>query len=301
MIALEGVSKTYRTLITRREVRALADLSLTLSRGEVIGIAGPNGAGKSTLISLILGFLTPSGGQIRLEGKSPRDYIERTGVGYLPELVTLPPRWTVREALVRRAVLGGHGPRSTVRALEVSAQLGLDEHLKKQVRQVSKGNLQRLGLAQALLDDSDLLILDEPTHGLDPLWTQRFRDLVSGLRRPDRLIMIASHNLDELERLADRVVILHLGRLQHIQVAGGSHAHQNWRLVLAAGAVLPAGIFAGATPVEGRPGSFRVIGDVEAVNLDLGRLLAAGGRVASFGPETGGLESAFRSAVGEGP
>jgi ABC-type multidrug transport system ATPase subunit len=301
VIALAGVSKTYRTLITRREVRALADLTLTLVRGEVVGIAGPNGAGKSTLISLILGFATPTGGLVRLEGLAPRQYIERTGVGYLPELVTLPPRWTVREALIRRAVLGGHGPRSTTRALELAAQLGLEEHLKKQVRQVSKGNLQRLGLAQALLDDSDLLILDEPTHGLDPLWTQRFRDLVAGLRRPGRLILIASHNLDELERLADRVVILHLGRLQHIQVAGGTHAHQHWRLVLPTGGVLPEGIFEAATPVEGRPGSFRILGDIEEVNLELERLLAAGGRVASFGPETGGLESAFRSAVGEGP
>lgn len=301
MIELAGVSKTYRTLLTRREVAALVDFSLILSRGEVLGVAGPNGAGKSTLISLILGFVQPTAGQVRLEGKSPRTYIEDTGVGYLPELVTLPPRWTVREALVRRAVLGGHGPGSAARAREVAAQLGLEEHLKKQVRQVSKGNLQRLGLAQALLDDSDLLILDEPTHGLDPLWTQRFRELVDDLRRPDRLILIASHNLDELERLADRVAILHHGRLQHIQVAGGSHTHLAWRLVLAPGGSLPDGIFAGATPVAGRPGSFRVPGDVEAVNRELGRLLAAGGRVASFGPETGGLESAFRTAVGEAP
>lgn len=300
MIVLDGVSKTYRTLITRREVRALAEVSLTLARGEVVGIAGPNGAGKSTLISLILGFATPTAGRVRLEGHSPRQYIEATGVGYLPELVTLPPRWTVREALVRRAVLGGRGAHATARALELSAQLGLDEHLKKQVRQLSKGNLQRLGLAQSLLDDNDLLILDEPTHGLDPLWTQRFRELVVSLRRPGRLILVASHNLDELERLADRVVILHQGRLQHIQVPGGSDANRHWRLVLAAGATIPAGIFEGAQLVEGRQGAYRLSGDLEVMNLELARLLAAGGRVTSFGPETGGLESAFRTAVGEG-
>jgi len=298
VIALTDVSKTYRTLITRREVRALTGLSLTLDRGEVVGIAGPNGAGKSTLISLILGFLSPTDGQIRVDGRAPRAYVESTGVGYLPELVTLPPRWGVREALVRRAVLGGHGARARAVGLEMAERLGLTEHLRKQVRQLSKGNLQRLGLAQALLDDSDLLILDEPTHGLDPLWTQRFRDLVVSLRRPDRLIVVASHNLDELERIADRVVILHLGRLQHVQVPGGGEASRVWRLVLAPGSVLAAGTFEGAEPVEGRAGSFRVTMELEAANAELATLLATGARVVSFGPETGGLEAAFRTAVG---
>lgn len=302
MIALEAVGKTYRTLITRREVRALANFSLTLSRGEVVGIAGPNGAGKSTLISLIIGFLTPTSGTVRIDGQSPREYVERTGVGYLPELPALPPRWTVREALVRRAVLGGRGAAATNRALEVSSQLGLDEHLRKQVRQLSKGNLQRLGLGQALLDDSDLLILDEPTHGLDPLWTQRFRELVATLRRPDRLILVASHNLDELERIADRVAIIHQGRLQRVErpgAGGSAEMAQAWRLVVRPGRVLPPGIFTGAEPVEGREGSWRVQGTLAEVNAELARFLEAGGAVAAFGPEVGGLESAFRAAVGE--
>ncbi len=299
MIALTAVSKTYRTLITRREVRALSDVSLTLDRGEVVGIAGPNGAGKSTLISLILGFLTPTAGQVRLDGRTPRAYIESTGVGYLPELVTLPPRWSVREALVRRAVLGGHAGRAGAVATEIANRLGLTEHLRKQVRQLSKGNLQRLGLGQALLDDADLLILDEPTHGLDPLWTQRFRDLVASLRRPERLIIVASHNLDELERIADRVAILHLGRLQHVQVPGGGETTRVWRLVLAPGSTLPSGCFAGAEPVEGRAGSFRIQMDLAAANGELAALLATGVQVISFGPETGGLEAAFRHVVGE--
>lgn len=301
MIELAGASKTYRSLVARREVRALADFTLSLARGEVVGIAGPNGAGKSTLISLILGFLHPTAGTVRLDGRPPREYIERTGVGYLPELVALPARWTVREALLRRAVLGGRGPAGPARAREVAGQLGLEEHLRKQVRQLSKGNLQRLGLAQALLDDSDLVILDEPTHGLDPLWTQRFRDLVRDLRRPSRLVVVASHNLDELERIADRVVILHRGQLQHVERPGTARATEVWRLVLAAGASLPPGVFAGAEAVDGRPGSYRIRGGIAEVNAELARLLAAGGQLADFGPETGHLESAFRAVVGEDP
>jgi ABC-type multidrug transport system ATPase subunit len=297
VIALAGVSKTYRTLITRREVRALADLTLTLVRGEVVGIAGPNGAGKSTLISLILGFATPTGGLVRLEGLAPRQYIERTGVGYLPELVTLPPRWTVREALVRRAVLGGHGPRSTTRALELAAQLGLEEHLKKQVRQVSKGNLQRLGLAQALLDDSDLLILDEPTHGLDPLWTQRFRDLVAGLRRPGRLILIASHNLDELERLCDRVAIIDRGKIQRVisvRDAGADTTARRWRIGATAGIDALAAQFPDAT-VSGR--ILECNADVAALNHGLAAAIAQGALITAVTPAESSLEEAFRAAV----
>lgn len=298
MIVLDRVGKTYRTLITRREVRALDDFSLTLDRGEVVGVAGPNGAGKSTLISLILGFIAPTDGSLRVAGLTPRAYVERHGVGYLPELPALPPRWTVRDALLRRAVLGGLGPAAEARSRAVATELGLDEHLRKQVRQLSKGNLQRLGLAQALLDDRDLLILDEPTHGLDPLWTQRFRELALGLRRPGRLILVASHNLDELERIADRVAIIHRGRLQQVEQTGAPTAARRWRLVLPPGRSLPEGIFAEAEPVPGREGNWWVSGELPAVNRELARLLAAGGEVVAFGPEGGGLESAFRAAVG---
>src|SRR4029078_8492333 len=98
--------------------------------------------------------------------------------------------------------------------------LGLEEHRNKKVKALSKGNLQRLGFAQALLRDERILVLDEPTHGLDPVWTQRFRDIVSDLRRPDRTILIASHNLDELQRLADRVAIIDRGRLQRLVSTG---------------------------------------------------------------------------------
>lgn len=301
MISLDNAGKTYRALISRREVRALQDFTLTLERGEIAGIAGPNGAGKSTLISLVLGFIAPTTGSVRIEGQSPRAFVERTGAGYLPELPSLPPRWTVRDALLRRATLGGLGPAGPGRAAEIAAQLGLDEHWTKQVRQLSKGNLQRLGLAQALIDDRDLLILDEPTHGLDPLWTQRFRELAAGLRRPSRLVVVASHNLDELERIADRVVIIHQGRLQRVERPGASVAAQRWRVTLPAGRELPPGLFPGAEAVGGRPGTWRVPGDLATVNAALGQWLAGGGEVIAFGPETGGLESAFREAVGESP
>ena len=300
MIELAEVGKRYRALLTGRTVDALRDLTLRVERGEVFGIAGPNGAGKSTLISLLLGFLEPSAGTVRLGGVAPRAWVERHGAAYLTELVAIPPRWTLDAALRRYAALGGMAP-STARARvdAVIDRLGLAEHRRKQVRQLSKGNLQRLGLGQALLADSDLVILDEPTHGLDPLWTQRFRDIVEELRRPDRVVVIASHNLDELERLADRVAILHQGRLDRVVTAGGVAREAGlYRLVLAAPYEALTAIFPGALPVDGRRHAWRIAGDLPTLNRGLATLIAAGGSLAAFHPEESRLESEFRQAIG---
>lgn len=299
MIDCAGLTKVYRPLLGGRTVRALDDLTLTVQRGEVVGIAGPNGAGKSTLISLLLGFLDPTAGAVRLDGARPRAYVERRGVGYLTELVQLPGRWGVVGTLQRAATLGGMAGAPRTAAVERAIErLGLEEHRTKQVRQLSKGNLQRLGLAIALLGDHELLVLDEPTHGLDPVWTQRFRDLVRESRRPDRAILIASHNLDELERLADRTLILSQGRLQRIVTAADARgAAGTWRLALAAAHDGLAAAFPEAEPVAGRPLEWHVRGELAALNARLAALLAAGAPVVAFAPEESGLEREFRSAV----
>ncbi len=213
MIEFRDVTRVYRSPLGR-PIRAVEGFSLVVRRGEVVGLAGPNGAGKSTLINILLGYLSPTSGEATIDGRAPREYIESCGIGYLSELVAIPPSWTVRAALTRYAVLSGLADREiALRVSELVALLGLGEHERKKVRQLSKGTLQRLGLAQALLGDSDVLVLDEPAHGLDPTWTLRFRDLVRELRRPSRALLVVSHDLDELERTADRVAIMHRGRL----------------------------------------------------------------------------------------
>ncbi|HRP07913.1 MAG TPA: ABC transporter ATP-binding protein [Gemmatimonadales bacterium] len=300
MISFEGAGKTYTSMITRRRVVALEDFSLQLSPGEVVGIAGPNGAGKSTLISLLLGFLRPTSGSVTLQGRSPRDFIESDGVGYLPELVNLPPRWKVPTLLRRMAVLSGV-PASQVssRVDAVMNSLGLVEHAGKQVRQLSKGNLQRVGLAQALLGEFRVVVLDEPTHGLDPVWTAKFRDVVSGLRSPDRVVLVASHNLDELERIADRVAILNRGRLTRVvdsHVVGASEAEVSWRLVFE-GAAPVTRLLPAATPIEGRAGAWRVAANRAQLSSALARLLSEGAVLVECVPESSRLESAFRAAV----
>jgi ABC-type multidrug transport system ATPase subunit len=303
VIALHGVTKVYRSLFGRRVVRAVEDFSLEIATGEIFGIAGPNGAGKSTLINLLLGFLQPTGGRVTLDGLAPRAFVESRGVGYLSELVAIPPRWRSDRALLRYAVLAGvPAAACPQRVEEAVARLGLEEHRRKRVKQLSKGNLQRLGLAQALLSDSDLIILDEPTHGFDPLWTQRFRDIGRDLKRPGRTVVIASHNLDELERVADRVGIIDRGRLQHVAEIGhrATASRAVYRIVVAAPSPLVAETFPGSEPVrEGKADEVRTAPlDLRTLNDGLARLIAGGVTIVAVVPERSRLETAFRQAVG---
>ena len=300
MIEFSGVGKTYMAWFGK-SVRAVDDVTLEIAPGEVLGIAGPNGAGKSTLISLLLGYLTPTDGRIRIFGKDPRRWIERHGIGYLSELIAIPPMWKTREAMLRYATLAGVPAADVATRVDAAMErLGIAEHAGKRVKALSKGNLQRLGLAQSLLRDEQVLILDEPTHGLDPVWTQRFRDIVVDLRRADRIIIIASHNLDELQRLADRVAIVDRGKIQRVVAIGATAAagaSVTYRLVVSAGAEIVARHF----PATVRSNGNEI--DVTAANLaTLNRAVAGaiadGAVFASIAPTHSALEEQFREAVG---
>ena len=301
MLEFSSVSKTYRPLLGK-PVEAVIELSLDGRQGEVLGLAGPNGAGKSTLIGLLLGYLSPTAGRVSIAGQRPRAFIERHGIGYLSELVAIPGAWRTESALRRYALLAGLAPgEAQARVDAVVELLGLAEHKRKLIKQLSKGNLQRVGLAQALLADERVLILDEPTHGLDPMWTQRFRDLVAGLRRADRAILIASHNLDELQRVSDRVAIIDRGRLQRVVDIKGAAApgvRAPYRLVMAAGAEHVRVVFPDA--VATTPNEFDLPGrPVEALNAQVSDLIARGGLVASIAPAHTTLEQQFREAIAQ--
>jgi ABC-type multidrug transport system ATPase subunit len=297
LIVLRDVGKTYRSLFGAN-VRAAQGISLEVAAGEVVGIAGPNGAGKSTMIAMLLGLLQHDAGDVTIDGVAPRVFVEREGIGYLPELMTFPLEWTTGEALHRMATLADVPAAERPAAVErVIDTVGIAEHRRKRLKALSKGNLQRVGLAQALLADRRVVIFDEPTHGLDPVWTARFRDIVASLRRPDRAMIIASHNLDELERLCDRVAIIDHGRLQRVVTvrdAAGSGAERRWRIRAVAAPDAVASRFHGAV-VNGH--DIECTADVAALNRGLAEAIAEGALVVAVAPAESSLEEAFRTSV----
>lgn len=282
-------------------MRAVDDVSFSVAAGEVVGVAGPNGAGKSTLIATLLGFIPTSEGEVRIDGRRPREFVEHEGIAYLPELMTLPLTWRATDTLTRLAALAGIPRASRVAAVErVMNQVEIGEHRGKKLKALSKGNLQRLGLAQSLLVERRVVVFDEPTHGLDPVWTTRFRDIVTGLRRPDRAMLIASHNLDELERLCDRVIIVDRGRVQrvvdlHRAETSEAAVVKRWRIRVFAGAEALAARLADAT----RTGdTIECVADMATLNRAIAAAIGDGALIGAVAPAESALEHAFHNAVG---
>lgn len=225
MIRFEGVVKEYRGTggAFARPVRALDGVTLGVAAGECVGLVGLNGAGKSTLLRVLLGYARPTSGEVVVNGVPPRAYVEAHGVAYVPERVAIPGHWTTRGALEAYAALGGLGADTEQRVDAALHRLGLAPLADRPVAGLSKGNVQRLAIAQALLADRDLMVLDEPTDGLDPVWVAALRDIVAEWRAadPDRAVVLASHNLAEVERMATRVLVVHRGRIRDEITLGG--------------------------------------------------------------------------------
>jgi ABC-2 type transport system ATP-binding protein len=201
-----GLSKTYGD-----SVRALVDLDLRVERGEVFGYLGPNGAGKSTTIRLLLDLLHPTSGRAAVFGLDTRadGPAARSRVGYLPGDLRLSDRLTAREELDSLARLRGDA--DTAYRDELCERLGVE--LDRPIRQLSRGNRQKVGLVQAFMHRPDLVVLDEPTAGLDPLLQAEVRALLRETAADGRTVFLSSHSLDEVQHAADRVGIIRSGRL----------------------------------------------------------------------------------------
>ncbi|MBU2333351.1 MAG: ABC transporter ATP-binding protein [Gammaproteobacteria bacterium] len=206
-VEIQGVSQRYGSMTV------LHDLNLNLGEGEVLGLFGHNGAGKTTSMKLILGLLAPSEGQVKVLGRAPNDPQVRRQLGYLPENVTFYPQLSGRETLRHFARLKGAALSQVDELLE---QVGLAHAADRRVKTYSKGMRQRLGLAQALLGEPKLLLLDEPTVGLDPIATQDLYLLIDRLRQRGTSIILCSHVLPGVEAHINRAAILAKGRLQAV-------------------------------------------------------------------------------------
>jgi ABC-2 type transport system ATP-binding protein len=212
VIRFEDVHKEFGRLVPGRRVAALAGVTLAVEPGDAVALVGPNGAGKTTLLQLLLGFLRPTAGRIRIGGVAPRRYVERHGVGYLPERVALPGHWTVARALHATAALADVEDASAAIEREMEG-CGLAEMADRPFRALSTGYRQRVGLAQALIAPRKILLLDEPAHGLDPEWSVRLHQRVRAWRAedPERLLVLVTHDMEEVDRLAEEMVVLREG------------------------------------------------------------------------------------------
>jgi ABC-2 type transport system ATP-binding protein len=217
-IYIEKLKKSYVKLLGgQTETNALKELSLEVKEGETFGFLGPNGAGKTTTILLLLNLIRPTAGHVRLFDSPATDFGVHRRLGYLPESVNLHDYYTGRGLLEFYAALleVPHSIRET-RISELLQLLQLDGAAGKYVSKYSKGMLQRLGFAQAMLHDPDLLILDEPTASLDPVGRKEFRDILLKLKQRGKTIFISSHILSEVETVCDRVAILEKGELKRV-------------------------------------------------------------------------------------
>lgn len=214
VISTQGLSKTYRRLWQGATV-AVQDLSLVVPAGSTFGLLGPNGAGKTTTILMLLGAIHPSGGTFSLLGQPMGATSVRQRIGYVPERFQLPAYLRAREFLGYHGQLYGMGGEALRRRIEEMLKLvGLLERADSAIATFSKGMQQRLALAQALLNDPDLLILDEPTSALDPIGRRDVRVIVEGLKARGKAVLLNSHILSDIERVCDRVAIMRKGRLE---------------------------------------------------------------------------------------
>ena len=215
IVATQRLTKVFRDFWMRSRARAVDDLSIEIRSGEIFGLLGPNGSGKSTTIKLILGLLRPTSGRIQVFGKRPTDVAIKRRIGYLPEESYLYPFLNARETLDYYARLFEIDHRTrAARVDELLDMVGLTHAQFRPVREYSKGMQRRIGLAQALINDPDLLILDEPTTGLDPIGTRQVKDLIIELGRRGKTIILSSHLLSDVEDVVDRMVILYGGKVR---------------------------------------------------------------------------------------
>src|SRR5918911_1511220 len=305
VIEINNLTKDYEVGFWRkRRVRALDNLSLSIDGGQIFGFLGANGAGKTTTFKLLMRLIFPTAGSARILGRDIQDVSMHGRIGYLPENPYFYDYLTAREFLDYCAEIFGFGAAERrKRAADLLARVRLDEkRWDTQMRKFSKGMLQRVGLAQSLINDPEIVFLDEPMSGLDPVGRREVRDLIASLRARGTTVFLCSHILSDIEVLCDRAAILrrgrlaHIGRLEELRGVGGGRAMEV--VVSGADASRLGAALAGleGARVTATPGGARVEVASEAeVDDALRAVRAAGARLVAVQQVGNALEELFVS------
>jgi len=310
VLNLRGVEKTYYTGFFRKKTRALKGVDLEVYENELIGFLGPNGAGKTTTIKIMLGIVFPSAGGGEILGKPLGDVAIKNRIGFLPEAPYFYDYLKGREFLDFYGRLHGlRGAERKKRVEELTELVGVAHAADLPLRKYSKGMLQRIGMAQALIGDPELVILDEPMSGLDPLGRRDMREIILNLKDRGKTVFLSSHILPDVEQICDRVLIVHKGLIRgqgriedilapavetvDLQFSGLSRQGVEALEALSAGIEGMRVIARGGLTLVSAPGwdaSDRATREAEA----------HGGRMVSMQPQRESLESYFLREIGEG-
>lgn len=299
-VEITNLTKDYEVgFFRKRKVRALDDLSLSVDAGQIFGFLGANGAGKTTTLKLLMRLIFPTSGSARILGSDIQDVRMHERIGYLPENPYFYDYLTAREFLEYCAELFGYpAAQRKKRAADLLARVKLDEkRWDTQLRKFSKGMLQRVGLAQSLINDPEIVFLDEPMSGLDPVGRREVRDLIASLREDGKTVFMCSHILSDIEVLCDRVAILKRGRLAqvgHLDELRQRAEGPNRMEILAAGADVAALQHLANADVSATPRGLRIeIASQDEIENALAALRKAGGTVVSIQPVKQSLEELF--------
>ncbi|MGH9531350.1 MAG: ATP-binding cassette domain-containing protein [Terriglobales bacterium] len=288
VLEFERISKEYRSFWGRRSVRALNDFSLSVEAGEIFGFLGPNGAGKTTAIHLAMGFMRPTTGHGRMLGQAFGHTETRRRVGFLGENVALYHRPADRLLCFYGVLNGMRDPELARRVSAVLEEVDLSSESGRNVGKFSRGMQQRMGLAQALVSDPELLMLDEPTSALDPLARVAVRELLQRARDAGKTVFLSSHQLSEVELICDRVAIIHRGHIARLGTISGLLESET-RFEVAARGVEAAAI-TGAKASNGLL-TFQVQASSQRAAIE--QVWSRGGEIVSVNPVRKTLEDIF--------
>jgi ABC-2 type transport system ATP-binding protein len=303
-IEITGLKKAYSVGFLRKSERwGLKDLSLTVEEGEVFGCLGPNGAGKTTTLKLLMGLIYPTAGEARILGMDIQDPRVKAQIGFLPEQPYFYDHLTPRELLGYYGHLSGMSPAQIgTRVAEVLKRAGIEEPADTQLRKFSKGMLQRVGIAQAILHEPKIVFLDEPMSGLDPIGRREVRDLIESLRAEGKTIFFSTHILSDAETLCDRIAVLHKGELRGItSVSELASKTSGQSEIVVNGLRDTAAIEALSSDIRAAGGSIRIVVPTARVDAALEAIRRAQAQLVSVNPLRGSLEEYFLRHVDATP